>query len=122
MVVVPPWAEAVEGRHGVPDPIAVAQTAAFLDVDGDAEFRAGLLPDRGEAVGVRIARPRRALVENLHLHLAGVAVNRALHRAPPPQREQRGFGLRAGFRCESAELAFRHRPAGGTGQTPAPSN
>src|SRR6185503_10137836 len=48
MVVVAPGPEAVESRHGVPNQIAVAQTASFLDVHGNTEPPARLLPRRGE--------------------------------------------------------------------------
>src|ERR1051326_7850633 len=109
MVVVTPGAESVHGRHGVPDQIAVTQTAALLDVDGHAQFPARLLPDRGETVRVRIPRPGTAFRQNLHLHAAGVAIRPAAHDTHSAQFQQRRFGPFINFRSESAKLAFGER-------------
>ena len=50
VIVVAPGTETVERRHSVPYLIAVAQTAALLDIDWYAEFPAGLAPDVGETI------------------------------------------------------------------------
>lgn len=122
MVVVAPGAESVERRHGVPDEIAVAEAAALLAVDRQAEFVGGLFPELVEPVGARIAGPGTALGEHFDLHLAGVAIRGTAHVAPPCQGEQAGFGVREGFARESAKLAFHHRLMRDAIQDGAPAN
>src|SRR5213078_3314335 len=97
-------AETIEGGHGVPDKIAIAQAASLLDVHGDAEFSARLLPDGRETVGARISWPGTAFAQDLQLDVAGEAIDGAAHLARPGEREQGRFGLRVHFRMERAEF------------------
>src|SRR6185369_1357864 len=109
MVVVAPRPEPIQRRHRVPEEVAVAQSAAFLDVDGHAELPARLGPNRGETIRLLIARPRRTLSQNLHLYGAGVTVCRAAYLSRSAERLQRIPGLDVNCRGKRAKLAFRER-------------
>src|SRR5881397_730955 len=109
MAVVAPRAQAIERRHRVPDMIPVAQPAAFLDADRDAEFPAGLLPQNRQTVRARIAGPRTSFAENLCLDIAGEAIDGTAHFARTGQGKQSRLGLGAHFGQEGAKLAFGHR-------------
>ena len=77
---------------------------------------AGLPPDRGEAIRVRVARPGSAFGKNLDTNVARVTVNRTAHRARTSEGMQCRLCLGTGFRSERAKLAFGDRLVGDTVQ------
>src|SRR2546421_7577877 len=92
MIVVAPWSQPINRRHCVPDHIAIAQPAALLITNRNANVLTGLLPKLIQSIGGGIARPGPALRQNFCLDLTRITVGFAAHL--PRSRQTQKFPSR----------------------------
>src|SRR5437016_10040930 len=108
MVVIAPGAKAIERWRRVPKEVAITEATPRFDVGRNPKLRAGLLPERCQTVGCRIARPGPAFTEDFHLNGAEITIHQTSHLPRPGQRQQRCLGARIYVRREGAKFTFRH--------------
>lgn len=106
MIIVAPWPETVERRHGVPNQISITQATALLDVYRETEFLSSGAPEFGEFICAGIARPRAAFAKDFDFQLAGKSIGDTADFTWAREREQTSLRLCIDLRRERAELAF----------------